>query len=151
MDQHLIERTGTGGTMCRGPVGATVGEAFARSLAAKDAAGLKALLRPGVDFRAMTPGRFWQSDDVDDIVDATILGTWFDTGSEIVGLLGLETEEVGGLERVGYRFGVSRPDGEFVVAQQAFLEVRDGTIGWLRIMCAGYRPVDHDGGRPSPP
>ncbi len=51
----------------------TPGEEFVRALVAKDAHGLKELLSPGVDFKALTPGRFWESDSVDEIVDETLL------------------------------------------------------------------------------
>jgi hypothetical protein len=27
------------------------------------------------------------------------------------------------------------------VEQQAYLSERDGRIGWLRVLCSGYRPV----------
>ena len=33
------------------------------------------------------------------------------------------------------------PDGRFVVEQQAYLEERDGRIGWMRVMCSGFRPL----------
>ena len=53
----------------------TPGEEFVRALVAKDAHGLKELLSPGVDLKALTPGRFWESDSVDEIVDETLLGS----------------------------------------------------------------------------
>jgi hypothetical protein len=36
---------------------------------------------------------------------------------------------------------VRNSDGEHLVEQQAYMSERDGQIGWLRIMCAGYRPI----------
>jgi hypothetical protein len=39
----------------------TLGERFARALAAKDFAQVTDLLHPEVDFRGMTPGRFWEA------------------------------------------------------------------------------------------
>jgi hypothetical protein len=38
-----------------------LGERFVRALAAKDFAQVASLLHPEVDFRGMTPGRFWQA------------------------------------------------------------------------------------------
>ena len=32
------------------------------------------------------------------------------------------------------------PDGPFVVEQQAYYEERDGRIGWMRVICSGFRP-----------
>ena len=124
-----------------GVVTSGIGERFARCLAEKDAVGLKALLQIGVDFRALTPGRAWEGSSSEQIVDETIFGTWFDADRKIVEVLAIETDTVGPLERVGYRFRVERPDGEFVIEQQAYLETESDQIKWLRIMCTGFLPV----------
>jgi len=42
---------------------------------------------------------------------------------------------------VGYRFSVNNPDGHFLVEQQAYLADRDGQIGWMRVVCSGFRPA----------
>lgn len=42
---------------------------------------------------------------------------------------------------MGYRFSVTNPDGRFLVEQQAYLEPRDGRIGWMRVVCSGFRPA----------
>lgn len=42
---------------------------------------------------------------------------------------------------VGYRFLVNRPDGDFIIEQQAYFETDGATISWLRIMCTGFLPV----------
>ena len=118
-----------------------VGERFARALADKDSAGLKALLRPDVDFRAMTPTRFWDSNDVDEIVDATILGRWFDPSRQITGVVAVETGSIGSLERVAYRFTVDRPDGQFTIEQHAYYKTDGATIAWMRLMCTGFLPL----------
>jgi hypothetical protein len=118
-----------------------IGERFAHALADKDAAGLKALLAPEVDFRAMTPAKFWESNDVDVIVDETILGTWFASERRITEVLAVETEVLGSRDRVGYRFTVNRPDGDFTIEQQVYYASEGGRITWLRIMCSGFLPV----------
>ncbi|HEY5155328.1 MAG TPA: hypothetical protein VIJ47_11375 [Acidimicrobiales bacterium] len=144
MPQHAIDDEiscvypATGETQDRAPV---IGERFARALADKDAAGLKALLASDVDFRAMTPGKFWEADDVDVIVDETMLGTWFDSQRRIVEVLAVETDRVGSLDRVGYRFLVERSDGEFVIEQQVYFATSEGRISWLRLMCSGFLPA----------
>ncbi len=119
----------------------SVGERFARALAEKDAAGLKLVLRPDVDFRAMTPGTFWEATNVDVVVDEMMLGTWFAPERQITNVLSVTTDRVGSLEHVGYRFTVKRPDGDFVIEQQAYLETDGDTISWLRIMCSGFLPT----------
>ena len=119
-----------------------LGRHFAEALGRKDAAALKALLRPDVEFRAMTPGRFWESDSAAVVVDDILLGRWFEPSDEITELLEVETATVGTRQRVGYRFGVTNSEGSFVVEQQAYIEPDGHQIGWLRVMCAGYQPRD---------
>jgi hypothetical protein len=114
------------------------GEEFARALAGKDRAALKALLRPDVDFRAMTPSRFWESADADVVVDDILLGKWFEPTDDITELVDVETTHVGQRHRVGYRLKVSNADGEFLVEQQGYFDTDGERISWIRIMCAGF-------------
>jgi hypothetical protein len=118
----------------------TLGTEFARSLAAKDADRLRDLLHPEIDFRGMTPGRTWEANDPDAVIDV-LLGHWFEDVDHIEALERLENDDVADRQRVGYRFNVTSPDGRFVVEQQAYLSDRDGRIGWMRVLCSGYRPV----------
>lgn len=89
----------------------------------------------------MTPGKFWEATNVDVVVDEMMLGTWFVPERQITNVLSVTTDRVGSLDRVGYRFAVKRPDGEFVIEQQAYLETDGDTISWLRIMCSGFLPA----------
>ena len=119
-----------------------IGERFARAVAAKDAPALLGLLAPEVDFRAMTPTRFWESNSAVEVVDDVVLGKWFEPTDLIESIEGIEHDVVIDRERVGYRFRVTNGDGAFIVEQQAYLGVQDDRIAWLRIMCSGYRPVE---------
>jgi hypothetical protein len=119
----------------------TIGEQFVSALAAKDADRLRALLDPSLDFRALTPGKFWECDGADDLVDRIVLGTWFDAGDRITDVLHLDTDDVGARHRVGYRLAVTNGDGDHMVEQQAYYETDGDHITWLRIMCAGYQPA----------
>jgi hypothetical protein len=120
----------------------TVGERFVTALAAKDRVALTSLLRPDVDFRAMTPSRFWEASDAASVVDDTVLGHWFEPQDVITGVIQMESGRVGPRSRVRYQLAVTSPDGPHVVEQQVYYETDDGRISWLRIMCAGYLPVD---------
>jgi hypothetical protein len=115
-----------------------IGEQFARALAGRNAPALKGLLRPDLDFRAMTPSRFWESADADTVVDEIMFGTWFKAKDRITDVVSIDTADVGSRHRVGYRFKVTRPDGDYLVEQQAYFETEGDRISWLRIMCAGY-------------
>ena len=120
--------------------GDTLGLRFARALAEKDFDELAGLLHPAIDFRGMTPRRVWEAGSPDELI-GTVLRQWFEDSDDIRSLEHLETDMVVDRERIGYRFSVRRPDGDFLVEQQAYLEVRDGRISWMRVLCSGYRPV----------
>jgi hypothetical protein len=121
-----------------------LGTRFVEALAARDHARVASLLHPEVDFRGMTPGRFWEATTATQVVNE-ILPSWYEDRDQIDEVLQVETAWVGDRERVGYRLAVSNPDGRFLVEQQAYYETRDGLITWMRIMCSGWRPVT-DGG-----
>jgi hypothetical protein len=114
--------------------------AFARGVAAKDDAAIRELLHPEIDFRGMTPGRVWEAVGPEDVLDA--IGTWFDSSDVIEVVEAIETFAFADRQRVGYRFQVRNDEGLHLVEQQAYLSERDGQIGWLRVMCSGYRPID---------
>jgi hypothetical protein len=116
-----------------------LGPDFARAVAAKDHARVRELLHPDVDFRGMTPRRLWEAEGPEDVLAA--LAQWFEDEDVIAGVDALETDAFADRQRVGYRLRVRNGDGLHLVEQQAYLSERDGRIGWLRIMCAGYRPV----------
>jgi hypothetical protein len=117
----------------------SLGAAFAQAVAAKDHTRVLDLLHPDVDFRAMTPRKVWDAEQPADVVAA--LRVWFDDGDLIESLEVVDTDQFADRERVGYRLRVRNADGLHLVEQQAFLSEQDGRIGWLRIMCSGYRPV----------
>lgn len=117
------------------------GERFVAALAAKDGDALRAVLDPVLDFRALTPGKFWECDGADDLVDRVVLGHWFEPTDRITEVLRVDTDDVGARHRVGYRLAVTNDDGDHVVEQQAYYESDGDRITWLRILCAGYQPV----------
>jgi hypothetical protein len=118
----------------------TLGAAFARALAVKDAGRIRELIHPEIDFRGLTPSRFWEATDADTVL-SILFEKWFEDTDEIRTLEQLESDTVVDRERVGYRFGVRNPDGEFLVEQQAYVRERDGRIDWMRVVCSGFRPV----------
>jgi ketosteroid isomerase-like protein len=120
---------------------ATLGSEFAQALAAKDFDRVAALFAPDVEFRALTPRRYWEPGGPEEIVSG-VLREWFKDSDEIEAVEKVETDLVADRERVAYRFRVRR-DGElFLVEQQAYLSQRDGRIAWMRVLCTGYRPIE---------
>jgi hypothetical protein len=86
----------------------------------------------------MTPGRFWEREDADAVVDEVILGTWFPPERSITQVLAVDCAQVGPVDRVGYLFQAELPGGEFIIEQRAYLKTQDDRIHWLRIMCSGF-------------
>ena len=123
------------------------GERFAQALASKDRPALLGLLGAEIDFRALTPKRFWEADSAEVLVDDIVLGTWFDANDHIEALEEVQTGSVADRDRVSYRLRIVNPDGVFLVEQQAYFGVDDDRINWLRIMCSGFRAIDD---RPEP-
>jgi len=118
---------------------AQIGEAFVKAIASRDAAGLLALLQPDVDFRAMTPSKFWESSSAAEVVNDVILGRWFEETDHIDAVDSIEDGAVVDRNRVRYRFAITSPGGSYLVEQQAYYDVADDDrISWLRIMCSGY-------------
>jgi hypothetical protein len=118
----------------------TLGTSFAEALAKKDFDAVTKLLHPEVDFRGLTPRRNWEAGNPADVVQG-ILRNWFEDSDEIEELVAVETDSFADRERVGYRFRVHNPDGEYLVEQQAYIAERDGRIGWMRVVCSGFRPL----------
>jgi hypothetical protein len=119
---------------------APVGESLTQAIAAGDRDALLRLLAPTLDFKAVTPGRLWEAGTATEVADV-ILGTWFGGARRIESVEVVECETVADLERARYRFRATTPDGESVVEQQAYLQVDDGGVTALRIVCSGFRRV----------
>jgi len=118
----------------------TLGAEFVQALAAKDEQRLRDLMHPEIDFRGLTPRRFWEASDADTVI-SVIFGHWFEDSDVIESVERVETDMVIDRERVGYRLAVRNADRRFLVEQQAYLYDRDGRIAWMRVLCSGYRPV----------
>jgi len=127
-------------TIRRMPQETTLGADFARAFCDKDSARVRELLHAEIDFRGLTPNRFWEASDRDEVVEI-LFGNWLEDNDHVDGLEGIEADTVADRERVGYRFSVSNPDGRFLVEQQAYLSTRDGQIDWIRVVCSGFRPA----------
>lgn len=117
-----------------------LGERFARALAAKDFDGIAELLAPQLDFRGVTPRKFWEAANPGELIDG-VLRVWFTDSEEIEALEKLETDAFADRERVGYRLRVRRPEGIFTIEQQLYVSVSGDRIAWIRSLCSGFRPL----------
>jgi hypothetical protein len=118
---------------------AALGARFVDALAARDGERLAAMLHPEVDFRGLTPNRLWEAGDPAAVRDI-VLGSWFEPTDELDELVLVEHDAFSDREQLRYRFRGHNADGPFVVEQQAYLGERDGRIGWMRVVCSGFRP-----------
>jgi hypothetical protein len=121
-----------------------IGERFAHAIAEKDRPGLLDLLDPAIDFRGLTPGRFWEASSATALVDDVIFGAWFDANDRIDALEDVQLGSVADRDRVSYRLRVVNADGLFLVEQQAYFGVEVGRINWLSILCSGFRATDEE-------
>jgi ketosteroid isomerase-like protein len=117
-----------------------LGARFAEALAAKDTRTLSELLAPDIDFRGLTPRKFWEAGDPAGVLEV-LFDNWFETEDHIEGVEVYEGDPVADTGHVGYRLAITNPDGPHVVEQQAYYRAEDGRIGYLRVLCSGYRPV----------
>ena len=114
----------------------TIGRAFAYAIARRDFAELGDLLHPDVELRALTPGRTWEPADHDAALD--VLRTWFGD-CQVDEVDHVDATTVGDRSHIAYRFAGQRPDGPFVIEQQAYYTEYEGQIDWIRILCSGFR------------
>lgn len=115
----------------------TPGERFANALAAKDEAGIRAVTTPDLDFRAMTPGRFWEAHSHGDLLEV-LFANWLEPSDEVVALVSTSTGEVSTRQHVTYRLHLRNADGDALMEQQMYYDTVGGQISWARVMCSGF-------------
>jgi hypothetical protein len=118
--------------------GSLLGPAFAHALARRDFHQVAEVLCQDVDFAALTPRRSWAAASAEDTI--RVLRQWFDDATAVEEVIGVHADAVGDRHCVTYRFAGDRPDGPFVIEQHAYFADRDGRIGWMRLVCSGFRP-----------
>jgi hypothetical protein len=119
--------------------GALLGPAFAHALARRDFHQVAEVLCPDIDFGALTPRRTWAAASAEDTV--RVLRGWFDEATLVEEVIGVHADAVADRHCVTYRFAGDRPQGPFVIEQHAYFSDRDGRIGWMRLICSGFRPA----------
>lgn len=119
-------------------VGTGVGERFADALARKDSAAMLDLMQPELDFRGLTPGKFWETSSAEELVHRIMLGQWFPADARTA-LEDVQTGTVEARQRVSYLLRIEKPEGVYACEQQAYFDVEQDRIAWLRIVCSGYQ------------
>jgi hypothetical protein len=117
-----------------------VGQRYVTALAAKDAEALTALFADAVDFRGMTPGRFWEAATPQEVVG--VLYQWFEPTDVIERVEHMEASAVVDRQRMDYRFAVRNADGPHLVEQRVYFDVdQAGQIVKMNAICSGFRAV----------
>lgn len=75
------------------------------------------------------PRRLWEASTPDALVNDVIDR-----------IESVQASQVGTRTRIGYQLHVTNASGSFTVEQQAFLDLTDGKITWLRVLCSGFVP-----------
>ncbi|MEI7779706.1 MAG: hypothetical protein WCJ42_09785 [Actinomycetes bacterium] len=88
----------------------------------------------------MTPGKVWEAEGAEDVLVAICV--WFDDNDVIENVEEISTHTFADRQHCSYRFRIRNANGVHLVEQQVYLSERGGQIGWLRIMCSGFRPID---------
>lgn len=119
-----------------------VGVRFVAALAAKDTDMLIGLFATDVDFRGMTPGRFWEAGSAVELVK-DVLYHWLDASDVVEGVEYVDVGRLVDRWRVDYSFRVRNPDGVFLVEQRAYFDLDDdGLVTRMHAMCSGFRLLD---------
>ncbi|HET7018606.1 MAG TPA: hypothetical protein VFI65_32105 [Streptosporangiaceae bacterium] len=114
---------------------------FTEALVAKDHAAMRSLFGREVDFRGLSPSRVWEAATPDALVSDVIFGSWFEPSDVIRQIESVQHGSVASRTRIGYRVRVENASGTFAVEQQAYCDLTDGKITWLRVLCSGFLPV----------
>jgi hypothetical protein len=121
--------------------GMTLGERFAAALAAKDSDALREMLADDVDFKGLTPRKFWEASNPDEVLEV-LFGSWFEDEDRIQRAASIDQgDDVGEVKRVGYRLEIDTPSGPHVVEQQVYYRDHEDKLDYLRVVCSGYQPT----------
>jgi len=118
----------------------SAGEQFVDAFTARDRTGLYNLLADSIDFRGLTPGRYWEGTTSREVVDEILLGHWLDESDHVTELISVSSGRVVDCEHIAYRFRLENAGVSYIAEQQAYFTVSGGRIDWLRMLCSGAQP-----------
>ena len=118
----------------------TLGVRLAAAIEVRDRTALRDLFATPVQFRAVTPRRFWDAETPTDVADI-VLGTWFDESKQVTHVSIVEDDMVGEVSKISYRMSVATESGPTVVEQVAYYSVHDDRITLVRLVCSGFQSV----------
>jgi ketosteroid isomerase-like protein len=114
-----------------------VGTRLVAAVAAQDRAAIAACFAPEVELRALIPRGHRERSGAEDA--AALISSWFED-STTLDLVDSSAQEVADRLHVSYRFEGVELGEPYVVEQQLFCEISDGTISRADLLCSGFRP-----------
>lgn len=118
----------------------TLGARLAAAIVARDRSSLSSLCATPIEFRAVTPRRFWDAETPTEVADI-VLDTWFDGSKQITDVSLVEHDTVGDVQKISYRMSVLTGAGPTVIEQVGYYTEQNGRITHLRLICSGFRPI----------
>ena len=114
---------------------------FVTSLARKDYDALGRLLVEDLRFRLLLPS----GPTADSAASAAVarIASWF-ADADAIEVEDSATDEVGGRPALTYRLRVHRASGWNLIEQHLMLDVADGRISAIDLLCSGFRPIPDD-------
>lgn len=116
------------------------GRRFVEAIAERDRPALRAVLGEELDFKGLTPGRFWEAETATGLGEI-VFDQWFEETDRVTAVTRVDEGEIADTSRVGYQFELQCPDGPYLVEQQAYYRTLDDRIVHLRIVCSGFRAL----------
>jgi TusA-related sulfurtransferase len=114
---------------------------FVRSLAAQDHDALGLLLAEDLRFRMLLPSG--PTSDAGAAAAVARITSWF-ADADTIDVEASASEEVGGRLASTYRLRVHRTGGWHLIEQHLMLDVVDGRISAIDLLCSGFRPIAED-------
>jgi hypothetical protein len=118
----------------------TLGARLAAAIEVRDREALRNIFATPVQFRAVSPRRFWDAETPSDVADI-VLGTWFAENKQITHVSLVEDDTVGDISKITYRMSVATESGPTLIEQVAYYAVQDDRITHVRLVCSGFRPA----------
>jgi SnoaL-like protein len=108
-----------------------------RAIAEQNEAALGECFAPDAELRALTPRGLRERAGAIEV--ASLISRWFGDSTELH-LLDSHSEEVGDRVHVSYKFEGVEGGEPFLVEQQLYCTVADGTVTRADLLCSGFRP-----------
>ena len=115
-----------------------VGAAFLEGLTTQNYAAARALLADDVRFRMLVPNDFMTETDADGTIRR--FSAWYGD-ADVFEVEASSVGEVEGRIPVTYRFQLHHADGWQEIEQHLMLDVEDGRITAIDLLCSGFRSI----------